>query len=144
MRYTVSLFALVFISFVLSSCGFTRDAPAQPPDKGADMGNRKRPPAQSSAVPADLLERTKADAAQRAGKQSSEIEVVSAEAVTWRDASLGCPQPGMMSAQVLTPGYRIRLRAGGEEFDYHAGRGGRFVLCPAERAQSPAPSRGEN
>ncbi len=141
MRYTVSLFALMFTSFALASCGVTRDAPAQP-SKGIEMGNKKPAPAQSSAVPADLLERTKADAAQRSGRKPEEIEVIAAESVTWSDGSLGCPQPGMAYTQAIVEGYRIRLRAGGEELDYHAGRGGHFVLCPAGRSKQPAPSGG--
>ena len=31
----------------------------------------------------------------------------SSESVQWSDASLGCPQEGMMYAQVITPGYKL-------------------------------------
>ena len=48
------------------------------------------------------------DAASRTGIKRTELEVLSAEAVTWSDGSLGCPQPGMMYTQALVPGFRIR------------------------------------
>ena len=77
------------------------------------------------------------DAVRRTGFKKTELEVLSAEAVTWPDGSLGCPQPGMMYTQALVPGFRIRVRAGTETLDYHAGRGGAPMFCPAERAVEP-------
>ncbi len=70
-----------------------------------------------------------ADLAQLLGIAPPAITVVSVEAVTWPDASLGCPKPGMMYAQVLTPGYRVVLEADGKTYEYHTGRG-RVVPCP--------------
>ena len=77
------------------------------------------------------------DAASRTGIKRTELEVLSAEAVTWSDGSLGCPQPGMMYTQALVPGFRIRVRAGTETLDYHAGRRGAPMFCPAGRAVPP-------
>lgn len=56
------------------------------------------------------------------------ITVRSVESVDWPDASLGCPQPEMMYAQVITPGYRIILEAKGKSYEYHAGTGS-VILC---------------
>jgi hypothetical protein len=67
------------------------------------------------------------DLARKLGLASEAIRVVSVEAVEWRDTSLGCPQPGMMYAQVITPGYRVVLQAGGQRYDYHTDTG-RFVV----------------
>jgi hypothetical protein len=47
----------------------------------------------------------------------------------WSDASLGCPQEGMMYAQVITPGYLIVLEAQGQTFEYHTDQGTNVVLC---------------
>jgi hypothetical protein len=69
------------------------------------------------------------DLAQRLGIAKSSIRVIQAEAVEWPDASLGCPKPGMMYAQVITPGYRIVLQANGKRYEYHTGRGAAVVLC---------------
>ena len=77
------------------------------------------------------------DASKRTGVSRNLLEVLSAEAVTWSDGSLGCPMPGMMYTQALVPGFRVRIRAGGKELDYHAGRTGAPVLCPAGRAIPP-------
>ena len=81
-----------------------------------------------------------ADAARRTGLAPEALEVLGAEAVTWPDGSLGCPQPGMMYTQALVPGYRIRIQAGDQVLDYHAGRSGQPSLCPAEFARDPAPN----
>jgi hypothetical protein len=78
------------------------------------------------------------DAAKRSGVSRSHLEVISADAVTWSDGSLGCPMPGMMYTQALVPGFRVRIRAAGKELDYHAGRMGAPVLCPEGRAIPPA------
>jgi hypothetical protein len=69
------------------------------------------------------------DLAKRLGITKSAIRLVLIEAVQWPDASLGCPQPGMMYAQVITPGYRIVLEVNGKQYEYHTGRGGKVVLC---------------
>lgn len=75
-----------------------------------------------------LVAAARADLAGRLGVAEDEIEVASVERVEWRDGSLGCPQPGMMYPQVITPGYRIVLSAGGQEYDYRASLKGVF-LC---------------
>ncbi|MBI5275400.1 MAG: hypothetical protein HY854_02985 [Burkholderiales bacterium] len=72
-------------------------------------------------------------------KTTLPLEVVSSEEVTWRDASLGCPRRGSGFAQMLVPGYRVQLRAGSRQFDYHASARGALVLCPQGRSETPAP-----
>jgi len=57
-----------------------------------------------------------------------EIEVVEVEEVEWPDTSLGCPQPGMVYAQVIVPGCRVVMRVGDEVYEYHSG-GGHGMLC---------------
>lgn len=68
------------------------------------------------------------DLAQRLGVATTAITVRSVESVEWPDASLGCPQPGMMYAQVITPGFRIVLEANGKHYEYHSGTGS-VILC---------------
>lgn len=77
------------------------------------------------------------DVASRLGIPVAEVRVVQVEAVEWPDASLGCPEPGRMYIQVITPGYRIVLEAAGKTFRYHTDRGSRAVLC--EAAAQPTP-----
>src|SRR5262245_19908133 len=69
------------------------------------------------------------------------IELDKAEAVDWPDASLGCPEKGMMYAQMLTPGYRVSLKSAGKPHTVHVGAG-RAVVCGARKAgASPPPAR---
>ena len=65
----------------------------------------------------------------RLGVSPDQITVVSVEAVVWPDASLGCPQPGMMYAQVLQDGMRIVLSVDGVEYAYHSGETQAPFLC---------------
>jgi hypothetical protein len=107
--------------------------------------NPSTPPYRATpAVAADLDSVTRSAlsaAAAATGIAARNLEVISAEAVTWPDGSLGCPQPGMMYTQALVPGYRVRIRAGGEVLDYHAGRTGQVAPCPADRARPPLPAQ---
>lgn len=84
-----------------------------------------------------VIELARQDLAARLGLPTDEIQVIEARAVTWPDSSLGCPEPGRMYLQVLTPGYRVILEARGERYAYHAGRGGSPFLCPPDRAREP-------
>ena len=88
----------------------------------------------------EVVTMVREDAARQAGVPLDDVLVTSAIAVTWPDGSIGCPQPGMAYTQALVPGYRILVRAGDRTLQYHAGRNGRFVLCPAGRATDPIPS----
>jgi hypothetical protein len=63
--------------------------------------------------------------------------VVVAESVIWPDSSLGCPRPGEMYLQVLTPGYRVVLEADGTRYDYRLSETGVVRLC--ERPLPVAP-----
>jgi hypothetical protein len=95
---------------------------------------------EAQAMPNDLqtiVEAAKKDAAAR-GISAQSITVQSALRVTWRDGSLGCPEPGMQYTQALVPGWRVILRAGEETFDYHAAANGHLILCPRNRATDPA------
>jgi hypothetical protein len=133
MRESIGLGALALGIVALAACA--ADAPpASPPG-----------PAEVSSMPvvtsvASVTEAALADAAQRTGRSRADLKVLSAEAVTWPDGSLGCPQPGMMYTQALVPGYRVRIEVGGQVLDYHSGRSGRPGLCPAGRSTEPIPA----
>lgn len=78
-----------------------------------------------------MVDSARRELSTRAGVPEGSVEVVSVEEVEWGDTSLGCPQPGQMYAQVITPGYRIRLRASGVVYEYHTDQRGRVVFCPS-------------
>ena len=73
--------------------------------------------------------RAKKSLSQQLKIDGKNIEVASAGAVNWPDTSLGCPQPGRFYAQTLTPGYRVVLKASGQEYDYHADASEQVFLC---------------
>jgi hypothetical protein len=84
------------------------------------------------------------DAAERASVSVDAIEVVRAQAVTWPDPSLGCPQPGMAYPQVLVEGYWLVLEVDGTQYDYRGSGVGEFILCeiPPEDRFEPVPGNG--
>jgi hypothetical protein len=76
-----------------------------------------------------LIEGAKADLAQRLSVQATQIKALETKEVVWPDTSLGCPQPGIAYAQILTPGYLIRLAYSGNEFEYHIDVHGNTSYC---------------
>ena len=71
--------------------------------------------------PPDPVQLAIDDLTDRLAAPRGSIEVVSVEEVTWRDGSIGCPQPGMRYTQALVNGSRILLRSAGVVFAYHRG-----------------------
>lgn len=61
---------------------------------------------------------------------SEEITVAAWEPMDWSDTSLGCPQPGMMYAQIIVPGYLVFLEARGKIFQVHTDRVGQWFCFP--------------
>lgn len=62
-----------------------------------------------------------------------DIRIVASERIEWQDACLGISSPGQMCAQVITPGFRIRLEANGKSYEFHTDLTGsdvRLALAP--------------
>ena len=68
----------------------------------------------------EIINRSRADLARRLGVNESEIAMQSAEQTDFPDAALGAPVEDEMSAQVITPGARIRLGARGQTYEYRS------------------------
>ncbi len=75
-----------------------------------------------------LVTLAKEDLVERTGVSADEIVVESVDEAEFPDVSLGVPEPGKSYAQVITPGYIIRLEVDGETCAYH-GAGERVVLA---------------
>ncbi len=74
--------------------------------------------------------------AQQLGIAPTEISVLEAEEVEWRDACLGAASPEVMCAAVITPGYRLVLEANGGRYVYHTdAQGDQFIAVEAPEAQ---------
>ena len=69
------------------------------------------------------------DLAQRLDVSLDEITVVHIEEIEWSDASLGCPQPGMDFAQVITQGLEIVLQFEEDTYSYHSDLKELVMLC---------------
>lgn len=83
----------------------------------------------SDGLPASMVDDVISLAEEETGIDRSEIEVVLAEAVTWSDGSIGCPEEGVVYTQALVPGYRVILDVAGQELAFHASGTGDFRLC---------------
>lgn len=83
-------------------------------------------------VSREVVEKAKADLSKRFDVNIGRIHIMEARAVTWPDASLGCPQPDMVYAEVLTPGYWILLEADGKQYPYHTDQVDQLILCLGE------------
>lgn len=68
----------------------------------------------------DIVDRARRDLAQRLGTTETGIDLELAEQADFPDAALGAPTEDEMSAQVITPGWRIRLKANGKTYEYRA------------------------
>jgi hypothetical protein len=69
---------------------------------------------------AEAVVRARSDLAQRLKVNEDEIKEGSVEQTDFPDAALGAPVEDEMSAQVITPGSRIRLIANGRTYEYRA------------------------
>jgi len=69
---------------------------------------------------AEALVRARSDLGQRLGVDEQEITEGSVEPADFPDAALGVPIEDEMSAQVITPGWRIYLKANGKTYEYRA------------------------
>jgi len=66
------------------------------------------------------IDRARRDLAQRLGLSEQEIDMVSVDQTDFPDAALGAPIEDEMSAQVITPGWRVHLQANGKTYEYRA------------------------
>lgn len=85
------------------------------------------------AAARSVVETVIIQAAESTGTPADQITVAQVEAREWPDASLGCPGEGGFYAQVITPGYLIRVTADGETLEYHTDASGETItLCQPE------------
>jgi hypothetical protein len=73
------------------------------------------------------IDRARRDLSNRLDLSVNEIVLQSADSADFPDAVLGAPVEDEMSAQVITPGWRISLQANGKNYEYRAS-GGRLRL----------------
>jgi hypothetical protein len=120
-----------------TSAPSSTNAPAEPalgqtatPVAEPSISQTATPAADTPAPGVEHLVRLSIDnLSQRLNISAGQISVVEAIPVIWRDASLGCPKPGIDYVRVETPGYSILLQAGDKIYTYHTNETNRIVLC---------------
>jgi hypothetical protein len=145
MRYR--LFVLTILTVLVGMWGVGCagiETPAAPSDEPTMPSTSTPEPQPTTGVPTpsaeptvgvvppeaqDVVALARQDLAQTLDVGQESIEVSAVEAVEWPDASLGCPQPGQMYAQVVTPGFRVVFEVRGETYVYHTDREQTVVLC---------------
>ncbi|MBC7877971.1 MAG: hypothetical protein H7Y59_12450 [Anaerolineales bacterium] len=130
MRILVSLITLCILVFSVGcqSIPVETDGPVSP-TQGDITQMSTSIPTPSDAGLQDLIEKAKADLAQRLTISVDQIILLEATSVVWPDASLGCPQPGMVYIQVPEDGLLIRLQVSNQIYPYHSGGFREPFLC---------------
>ena len=70
----------------------------------------------------EAVARARADLAERLHVKESDIAEASVEDTDFPDANFGAGAKDELSAQMITPGWRIKLKAQGQTFEYRANR----------------------
>ena len=137
----VWIMAGVVLVFVLAACARESDAPDPTDSLVPQTGNEAQPGSSSPTFPPapssadgteEMVQELAAEfLAGELGIAVNSLNIITVTAMTWSDSSLGCPQPGMMYAQVITPGFLMLLRdSGGTEYKVHAKEdGSSTIVC---------------
>lgn len=113
----------------LGACGGETDEATDPDTRGTPTPSESTSPTEAPMDANDPLGEALGEVASRAGVDRGDVQIVAHEQVTWRDGSLGCPEPDRMYTQALVEGYRVVLRVGGEEVAYHGRTGESPIRC---------------
>jgi hypothetical protein len=134
-RATMLILAAALLA--VTACAEEQDPPPQGEDVPGSVDDSPDTDAEAemAVIPVD---QAVVDAGGEFGVDPEDIEVVTAEEVTWPDGSLGCPEPDGMYTQALVQGYRIVLDVDGREVHFHGAQGEPPFLC--EDPQPPAES----
>lgn len=137
---------VVLVALIMTACGQAGDeqgdATSEPTRPAIELPSFSRLPTGGDSpvtgeVPDDILAAIVADAAERTEVGRDGIDVLRAEAVTWSDGSLGCPQRGEVYPQTPVDGYHVVVDAAGEHLDYRVDEGGGYRIC-----EQPLPPAG--
>ena len=70
----------------------------------------------------EAIQKARQDLSQRLGVGESDIETEVVDDSEFPDTSLGASGADEMSGQMITPGWRIKLRASGQTVEYRANK----------------------
>ena len=114
----VALLAMAAVGLLMACRG---EAPPGSPGSGGQAPPQATAevPDQQPATSNELQSRARMVLAARLSVPAESLTLINDEAVQWPDASLGCPQGGMMYAQVITPGRRMTFRHNENTYEVH-------------------------
>ena len=124
--------ACLLLVIVLSACKlFTPEPNGFPP-----MVIGTPTPVSGGNYPTVVLKAREA-LASKMGLNAEKIEVIKVEAVDWPDSCLGISTPDIMCSMIVTPGYRIVLRANNMDYEYHTNVRDTIVFASLSPAINP-------
>lgn len=128
-RFSIAL--AIVITSVLTACSFTSGAAtgAEEISFVPGQGSAEQLTDQQSTVASLAIDALAADLKIAKGG----ILVDTIRAVDWPNSSIGCPKPGVAYLDVITPGHKITLRAGGQIYVAHEAKGRAFI-CHQSKA----------
>jgi len=68
----------------------------------------------------DAVDNARKDLARRLNINAADIQEQSVDDADFPDMALGAPEDGEMSGQMITNGWRIKLKAQGQTYEYRA------------------------
>ena len=118
--------ALLATSMVLLMMSCRSEAPPDNSGSGGEAPPRvtAEPAGQQPDELNELQSRAREVLAARLSVPADSLTLIKDEAVQWSDASLGCPQEGMMYAQMITPGHRMTFRHNEDTYEVHTADAG--------------------
>jgi hypothetical protein len=110
---------------LLTILGTCSSQTSEPPTPTPEVFN-PLPPEQRA------FEAVREELARQLGLDSLVIQLVETTPVDWPDACLGLPGSGESCAQVVTPGFRVVVEAGGKSYEFRTNREGSLVRPNAQ------------
>lgn len=89
-------------------------------------------------VPSPIMDLFIDDLMLRALVKRNAISVREAAEILWADGWMGCRGPDTTATQAVIPGYRVKLEANAQIYQYHSDRRGHFILCDGGLPLQPA------
>lgn len=112
-------------------------APTTQPDQGMAPSSLPTLPTPSDPGLQSLIDKAKADLAQRLSVEVNQVSLVEVTEMVWPNAGMGCPQPGMQYIQVPQDGLLIRLQVDDRIYNYHSGGAREPFLCELKYKEPP-------
>lgn len=138
MKFTKFLSLILLVGMLMTACApiINQPAPHSPatvaPTQTPGTAKTPAPEQGQNQLPAGVVAAQKALAAQL-GVGVEQVKVTSSEETQWPNGCLGVEMPGRMCTMMVTPGYKVILEVGGQQYEYHTNQDGSVVLAASAR-----------